>query len=70
MWDRQVQLQAEANTQYFSTDLTEVAKQMIASVPMRRYGDVSEIAGVVAFLLSHDSSYVTGVNVPIAGGIL
>ncbi|GBQ89625.1 xylitol dehydrogenase [Gluconacetobacter johannae DSM 13595] len=70
MWDRQVELQAEAGTQYFSSDPTEVAKQMIASVPMRRYGDISEIPGVVSFLMSDDSSYMTGVNLPISGGIL
>jgi len=70
MWDRQVQLQAEAGSQYFSSDPEEVARQMIGSVPMRRYGDISEIPGVVAFLLSDDSSYMTGVNLPISGGIL
>ena len=69
MWDRQVQLQAEANTQYFSTDPKVVAEQMIGSVPMHRYGDISEIPGVVTFLMSEDSSYITGVNIPISGGI-
>ena len=70
MWDRQVELQASAGSQYFSTDPEEVSRQMINSVPMRRYGDINEIPGVVAFLLGEDSSYMTGVNLPIAGGIL
>lgn len=69
MWDRQVQLQAEANSQYFSTNPREVARQMIDSVPMRRYGEVEEIPGTVAYLLSDDASYVTGINVHISGGI-
>ncbi len=69
MWDRQVQLQAEAGSQYFSSDPAIVAEQMIGSVPMRRYGDISEIPGTVAFLMSDDASYITGVNVPISGGI-
>jgi len=69
MWDRQVQLQAEAGTQYFSTDPKVVVEQMIGSVPMRRYGDISEISGAVTFLMSEDSSYITGVNIPISGGI-
>ncbi|EHH67975.1 SDR family NAD(P)-dependent oxidoreductase [Gluconobacter morbifer] len=68
MWDRQVELQAKAGTQYFSTNTEEVAKQMIGSVPMRRYGNINEIPGVVAFLLGDDSSYMTGVNLPICGG--
>lgn len=70
MWDRQVELQAKVGSQYFSTDPKEVAKQMIGSVPMRRYGNIDEIPGVVEFLLGEDSSYMTGVNLPIAGGIL
>jgi len=70
MWDRQVQLQAEAGTQYFSPDPSVVAQEMIGSVPMRRYGDIKEIPGAVVFLMGDDSSYTTGVNLPIAGGIL
>lgn len=69
MWDRQVQLQAEAGSQYFSSDSEIVAQQMIDSVPMRRYGGVDEIPGTVSYLLSDDASYVTGINVPISGGI-
>ncbi|GCE78883.1 SDR family NAD(P)-dependent oxidoreductase [Komagataeibacter oboediens] len=69
MWDRQVELQAKAGSQYFSTDPKEVAQQMIGSIPMRRYGNINEIPGVVAFLFSDDSSYMTGVNLPISGGI-
>lgn len=69
MWDRQVELQAEADSQYFDKDPAVVKKQMINSVPMRRYGDISEIPGAVKFLMSDDSSYITGVNIPISGGI-
>ena len=70
MWDRQVELQAEAGSQYFSTDPKEVAQQMIGSVPMRRYGNIEEIPGTVAYLFSEDSSYITGVNIRISGGIM
>ncbi len=69
MWERQVKLQAEAGSQYFSSDPATVAQQMIASVPMRRYGNINEIPGTIAFLMSDDASYITGVNVPISGGI-
>lgn len=70
MWDRQVNLQARAGTQYFSSDPKEVEKEMIGSVPMRRYGNITEIPGTVSFLLSEEASYITGVNIPISGGIL
>lgn len=70
MWDRQVELQAKAGSQYFSSDPKEVSDAMIKGVPMRRLGDISEIPGVVSFLMSEDSSYMTGVTLPISGGIL
>ncbi|TQM89663.1 SDR family NAD(P)-dependent oxidoreductase [Roseinatronobacter monicus] len=70
MWDRQVKLQAEVRSQYFSADPKTAAEQMIKAVPMRRLGGIAEIPGTVAFLMSEDASYITGVNIPIAGGIL
>jgi NAD(P)-dependent dehydrogenase (short-subunit alcohol dehydrogenase family) len=68
MWDSQVARQAEAGSQYYAGDPDAVAEQMIGMVPLRRYGSVSEVASVVAFLLSDDASYLTGVNVEVAGG--
>ena len=68
MWDSQVAKQAAASSQYYATDSAAVARQMIDSIPLRRYGSVDEVARVVAFLLSDDASYVTGSNVEIGGG--
>ena len=42
---------------------------MIAQIAMKRYGEVEEIAGVVSFLASKDSSYVTGQIIEISGGL-
>jgi NAD(P)-dependent dehydrogenase (short-subunit alcohol dehydrogenase family) len=68
MWETQVAGQAAAGTQYYASDPDAVATQMIGMVPMRRYGSTREVATVVAFLLSDDASYVTGVNVEVSGG--
>lgn len=70
LWSRQVELQAAAGSQYFGPDIEVVARQMIDGVPMRRYGSLEEIPGTVAYLLSDSASYVTGINIPIAGGLL
>jgi NAD(P)-dependent dehydrogenase (short-subunit alcohol dehydrogenase family) len=68
MWETQVAEQAAAGSQYYSTDPALVAEQMLAMVPLRRYGSPSEVASAVDFLLSDDASYVTGVNLEVTGG--
>jgi NAD(P)-dependent dehydrogenase (short-subunit alcohol dehydrogenase family) len=70
MWDNQVAQQAAAGSQYFASDPARVAQQMIDAVPLRRYGSPREVADVVTFLAGERSSYVTGVNIEVAGGAL
>ena len=38
--------------------------------PLGRPGDAREIAAVIAFLASPESSYVTGASWPVDGGML
>lgn len=68
MWQAQVAQQAAVGSQYFATDPEAVAEQMIEMVPLRRQGSLGEVASVIAFLLSDESSYLTGVNIEVAGG--
>ena len=37
-------------------------------IPLRRVAAPAEVAGVAAFLVSDDASYVTGVALPVDGG--
>ena len=55
------------------TDITrngnlELVDHLIAVTPMNRMAEPAEIASVVKFLLSDDSSFVTGQTVPACGG--
>lgn len=47
----------------------EVSETMRRVVPMARWGEASELAAAVAFLLSPDSSFITGVALPVDGGV-
>ena len=62
------ELQSKAGSVFFSKDPEQVASQMVNSVPMRRYGSINEVIGPVLFLLSDDSSYLTGIDIKITGG--
>ncbi len=46
----------------------EVEKEMQEEVPLKRFGDVTEVASVAAFLASPAASYVSGVSIPVDGG--
>lgn len=50
-------------------DMTDLMSTFIATVPMGRPATPAEIAGVVAFLASDDAGFVTGVTIPIDGGL-
>jgi meso-butanediol dehydrogenase/(S,S)-butanediol dehydrogenase/diacetyl reductase len=38
-------------------------------IPMGRGGQPEDIAGAIAFLASDDAHYITGVNLPVDGGL-
>ena len=46
----------------------ELANEMKAGVPARRFADASEVAQVAAFLASPAAGYVNGVNLAVDGG--
>jgi 3-oxoacyl-[acyl-carrier protein] reductase len=46
----------------------EVRTAVTAQVPLRRFGDPSELAGTVAFLLSPAGAYITGAVLRVDGG--
>ena len=48
--------------------ISEVESEMKNTVPLKRFGDASEVANAVAFLSSPAASYINGINLPVDGG--
>ncbi|CAH2106443.1 unnamed protein product [Euphydryas editha] len=46
------------------------SSEMLAKIPLGRFGEVSEVVNAVVFLLSEKSSMINGVELPIDGGFL
>ena len=58
------------------TDLTEDMKdnpelleRFYDRIPLRRAGEADDIARAIVFIASEDAAYITGVNLPVDGGI-
>lgn len=45
-------------------------KHILKNIPISRFGDPNEIAEVVSFLASNNSSYITGQTINVNGGML
>jgi 3-oxoacyl-[acyl-carrier protein] reductase len=59
---------------FIETDMTarlsdERRGDVLAQVPLKRFGMPDEVAGVVRWLASEDAGYVTGSVVPVDGGL-
>jgi len=59
---------------YIETAMTaamrdDVREAIVSGIPMRRMGTPEEIAGAVAYLAADESTYITGANLPVNGGL-
>jgi 3-oxoacyl-[acyl-carrier protein] reductase len=60
---------------FIETEMTDTVpekfrQEYLKAIPANRFGNVNEVAEVVAFLLSDNASYINGTNININGGIL
>ncbi len=58
----------QAKEQGRSSD--EVVKDVAKCIPMDRLGRPEEVGDLIAFLSSERASYITGVSIPLDGGVL
>ncbi|WP_419213859.1 SDR family oxidoreductase [Maribacter sp. X9] len=67
--DRIHQLNAKKAEQ-LGIDQNEVRNEMESKVPVQRIGDPKEYGYLTTFLASDKAAYITGINLPIDGGLL
>ncbi|WP_430462486.1 3-oxoacyl-ACP reductase FabG [Thalassolituus sp. LLYu03] len=59
---------------FIQTDMTDILPEtqkeaILATIPVKRFGQVEEIAGAVAFLAGSDAKYITGQTIHVNGGM-
>ena len=59
---------------FIGTDLIkdlpeDLRKQYLAQIPLKRFGNLEEVAACVLFLASKDAAYITGSVLEVAGGL-
>lgn len=58
----------EQKAQQTGQTTAEVEADMLRQIPARRFGETTELAAAVAFLVSPAAGYINGTNVPVDGG--
>lgn len=62
-------IHSEQVARLFPTAADEAAEIVRSDIPLRRFGEPEEVAGVAVFLASAAASYISGAVVPVDGGL-
>jgi len=54
----------------FGENTDAMREQFKTMIPMRRLGRPEEIAAAAVFLASDESSFITGIDLPVDGGVV
>ncbi len=59
---------------FIETDMTEalperIKEEYLKNIPLKRFGSVDDVSGVVEFLLSPSAGYITGTVINVSGGL-
>jgi 3-oxoacyl-[acyl-carrier protein] reductase len=57
------------NTDMVSSLREDIKKEIIDNIPIKRFGEPEEVAGVCVFLASDEANYITGEVIKIDGGL-
>jgi 3-oxoacyl-[acyl-carrier protein] reductase len=61
---------------FIRTDMTaglsegDVAKEILARIPLKRFGEAGDIAGIVSYLCAEEAGYITGQVFTVDGGMV
>ncbi len=58
------------DTQMTKAIIADRAERLFDEIPLRRWGEASEIASVIRFLCSSEASYITGQIINVDGGMV
>lgn len=59
-----------ARAQAEGRDAADAMRRALEEIPLGRYGSPDDVAGVVAFLASARGGFITGLTIPVDGGLV
>jgi 3-oxoacyl-[acyl-carrier protein] reductase len=59
----------DAETRMIASVPADRRDELIAAIPLGRFADPSEMAAAVGFFASDEAAYITGVVLPVDGGL-